>query len=240
MLLGTWSFQLQQLRVQQRIVVRLRLQWLVHIVDHKRRRSGCVAVRRETCPLHAKVYRRWAAQWRFQQQMIRLLLMLLLCLHFLTVGWGQMGGQVSGYFTLFLLLPPLCPSVLKPYLETTTTRIYNPHRSHLSQWQSVQSVCYLHPGFCQLDAQSKLLSKEYIRIVRLLKGSLQFLQLEVGECGAVSALLSLTNSRRLPVLAPRACREIVGYENAPDTTDCVRISGSDRTIGERAACSYSD
>ena len=190
MLLGTRSFQLQQLRVQQRIVIRLRLQWLVHIVDHKGRRSGCVAVRRETCPLHAKIYRRWAAQWRFQQQMIRLLLMLLLRLHFLTVGRGQMRGQVSGYFTLFLLLPPLCSSVLKPHL---------------------------HPGFCQLDTQSKLLSKEYVRIVRLLKGSLQFLQLEVGEGGAVSALLPFTDSRRLPVLAPRAWREIVGYENAPDT-----------------------
>ncbi|EZA48758.1 hypothetical protein X777_12674 [Ooceraea biroi] len=66
--------------------------------------------------------------------------------------------------------------------------------------------------FRQLDTNCKFLSKKYVGIVRPLESALQFFQLEIGERGAVPALLSLADDARRPFFALRASRKIVRYK----------------------------
>ena len=47
----------------------------------------------------------------------------------------------------------------------------------------------LHPCLCELHSLSQVLTCEDVRIVRLLKDSLQLLQLQAGERGAIAPLL---------------------------------------------------
>lgn len=49
---------------------------------------------------------------------------------------------------------------------------------------------YLHPGLRELCPQSKLFSDVYIRVMGFLKDLLQLLQLQAGEGGSVSPLLT--------------------------------------------------
>lgn len=48
---------------------------------------------------------------------------------------------------------------------------------------------YLHSDLGQVDFEGQLLSAVHVRVVRLLEGSLQFVQLEGGEGGPVAAVL---------------------------------------------------
>lgn len=51
------------------------------------------------------------------------------------------------------------------------------------------SCCYLHSGFAEVEAQREFLPREHVGVLRLVKGTLQLVQLVRRECSAAAAHL---------------------------------------------------
>lgn len=80
-----------------------------------------------------------------------------------------------------------------------------------STCNTIRETCenYLYSSFCQLDTNCEFLPKEHVRVMGLLKSTFQFLQLEIGKCGAVPTLLPLADNTRRSLFVFRASRKII-------------------------------
>lgn len=67
----------------------------------------------------------------------------------------------------------------------------------------------MYSSFSQLDTNCEFFPKEHIGIMRFLKSTLQFLQLKIGKCSAVSTLLPFSDDAGRSLFVFRAGREII-------------------------------